>query len=68
MALQGGEDYELCFTISPENQNKLKKINCPLTYIGKIEKEKKLIILDKKNKPLKINQHGYDHFHKRPNN
>ena len=68
MALQGGEDYELCFTISPKNQEKLKKINYPLTYIGKIEKEKKLIILDKKNKPLKISQRGYDHFHQRPSN
>lgn len=39
-ALSGGEDYELCFTVSPEKQTELEQALCnldvPCTCIGKI--------------------------------
>ncbi|OOF37501.1 thiamine-phosphate kinase [Rodentibacter heidelbergensis] len=39
-ALSGGEDYELCFTIPPENQplfeSRLKNLDVPCTCIGRI--------------------------------
>ncbi|OOF39012.1 thiamine-phosphate kinase [Rodentibacter rarus] len=39
-ALSGGEDYELCFTVPPENQSmfesRLKNLDVPCTCIGRI--------------------------------
>lgn len=39
-ALSGGEDYELCFTLSPENQTQfeaaVKNLDMPCTCIGRI--------------------------------
>ncbi len=41
LALQAGDEYQLCFTISPENvsviQQKLAEIECTISMIGKIE-------------------------------
>ena len=41
LALMGGEDYELLFTISPRNQNALrhvsKALDLPITCIGEIK-------------------------------
>jgi thiamine-monophosphate kinase len=37
LALTAGDDYELCFTISPKNIKYLQNINC--TCIGKIEEQ-----------------------------
>jgi thiamine-monophosphate kinase len=38
MALQGGEDYELLFTVSPRNRAKLletcRQMTCPVSCIG----------------------------------
>lgn len=35
-ALHGGEDYELLFTVAPEKEEELKKLNLPLTLIGRV--------------------------------
>ncbi|MFH1721627.1 MAG: thiamine-phosphate kinase [Candidatus Altiarchaeota archaeon] len=66
-ALNGGEDYELVFTIEEEKIGELKKkLECPLTVVGEItEKEKGILLIDQKGKenPLKG---GYDHFGGKP--
>ncbi len=61
-ALNGGDDYELCFTIPPANFAKWEKIQktlpCKTTYIGIIQENPELIIKDAKS-PQK---QGFRHF------
>ena len=62
-ALAGGDDYELCFTISPQNFEKLSRqqLDVPLTIIGKITQQTGLLFeYMGENCPLQI--HGYQHF------
>ena len=62
-ALAGGDDYELCFTISPQNFEKLSRqqLDVPLTIIGKITQKTGLLFeYMGENYPLQI--HGYQHF------
>jgi hypothetical protein len=44
-AFAGGDDYELCFTISPQNFEKLSRqqLDVPLTIIGKITQQTGLL-------------------------
>ncbi|MHB1254233.1 MAG: thiamine-phosphate kinase [Candidatus Humimicrobiaceae bacterium] len=55
-ALYGGEDFELVYTVSEENLNKVKGI-----MVGKITRKKGVRIL-KDGKEEMITGHGYDHF------
>jgi thiamine-monophosphate kinase len=61
-ALSGGEDYELLFTVRPENVKKLLSLRIPVTEIGRITraKERALIIPGGSKAPLVPS--GYDHF------
>jgi thiamine-monophosphate kinase len=47
-ALHGGDDYELLFTVSPRNAQRLpqKFRGLPLTRIGKITKKRKVVLED----------------------
>lgn len=72
MALTGGDDYELCFSISPENWIKLqlnKKLSTVCTLIGKITDTKLLKLLQHgkevevlDGQPIKRINPGYNHF------
>ena len=63
LQVAGGDDYELCICLPPENVGKLRKrIGVPLTEIGKIVKGKALTVLDAKGKKLAIEPYGYRHF------
>ena len=62
-ALSGGDDYELCFTISPQNYEKLsgQQLDVPLTIIGEITQQTDLLFEYKGEiHPLPV--HGYQHF------
>ena len=62
-ALAGGDDYELCFTISPENHAKLlqHKLDINISTIGLITEHKELYFVQNgTTKILKFN--GYQHF------
>lgn len=62
-ALAGGDDYELCFTISPQNYEKLlqQQLNVNITMIGLITQATDLIFEhDGQNHPVHF--HGYQHF------
>lgn len=62
-ALAGGDDYELCFTISEYNYKQLHQyqINTPLTIIGRIEADSGLR-LTHQEQTQNLDLHGYQHF------
>ena len=66
LALSSGEEYELLFTLSPGDEEKLKRVTkgkFKVTLIGKIRNKKegvKILDLDGKIKGLK--RTGYTHF------
>ena len=62
-ALAGGDDYELCFTISPQNYQQLlqQQLDVNITKIGKITATPKLrFVQNGTEQILKFN--GYQHF------
>ncbi len=68
-ALNGGEDYELCFTVPNDNKAKLDKAlaNIGVTYtcIGQIRSAKEGLTLLRHNQPVTLpSQRGYNHFKK----
>lgn len=66
LALTGGDDYELCFTIPPANEQHLAKIQQQLktkfSYLGVIEKLPSLRIIDDKDQLVDLKTIGYQHF------
>jgi thiamine-monophosphate kinase len=61
-ALTGGDDYELCFTVSPRRVGELAALPVPYTQIGIIEATPGLRLVDGAGNPLALEQAGYDHF------
>lgn len=61
-ALTGGDDYELCFTLTKEHWFKVKQKFPHFTAIGHITAEKDLRLLKADGQEYKINAKGYDHF------
>lgn len=60
--LNGGDDYELCFTLSPENFTLFsQKYPNSIFAIGKIIADKKLVFLNHQ-KPVNFCVKGYQHF------
>ena len=70
LALSGGEDYELCFTVPDKNKHKLEKalanLDLPYTCIGQLHSrhpKKKLIRFQRNGKDVDIHlKAGFDHF------
>jgi thiamine-monophosphate kinase len=67
LALAGGEDYELLFTVPRKKLNQLlhlsKEFSFSLTMIGKITGERGKIRLRKTGgEPLRIQKEGFRHF------
>ena len=64
LALHGGEDYELLFTVPPHQVGKLRGAPSAstLTAIGEITRNRKIILVgrDRRDQPLK--PHGWDPF------
>ncbi|MBN1932670.1 MAG: thiamine-phosphate kinase [Desulfobacterales bacterium] len=61
-ALNGGEDYELLFTIAPENFNKLKQTGLKYYIVGKItDTEEGCYLITESENKIKL-QGGYNHF------
>jgi len=65
LALSGGDDYELCFTIPAEKKEFLKslseKLNIPLTVIGTITEDSDIHYY-KDDKEVKLTIAGFEHF------
>lgn len=67
LALTGGDDYQLAFTVSPESQADIQqlstKLNTPLTKIGKVvEAKSDSIVAFLDGKPYAVKREGYEHF------
>jgi thiamine-monophosphate kinase len=65
-ALSGGDDYELCFTVSSEKekafQMALSALHCHYTMIGIIEARKGLYLETSTDRKRVTNIRGYQHF------
>jgi len=59
--LSAGEDYQLCFTISPE---KMMRLSMEYTCIGVIEQQQGLRLKHQSGEILDFKTQGYDHFKK----
>ncbi len=64
--LAGGDDYELCFTVSVAHRSEVEKIAANLglllTRIGTITAEKKCTVRAADGSIINIEESGYDHF------
>lgn len=67
VALAGGDDYELLFTVSEDNkvgmETALGNAGIPVTCIGQINTSDK-ITTTMNNKAVSINVKGFEHFSK----
>ena len=65
LALNGGDDYELCFTAPQARRGAVLQAAtataCALSEIGVIEKQRGLRCFDR-GRPVTIPESGYDHF------
>ncbi len=66
LALKAGDDYELCFTVSPENESRLHAVaagvDCPITRVGRVESEAGLRLVGPNGSAYPCEGTGYDHF------
>ncbi|MBT9567586.1 MAG: thiamine-phosphate kinase [Thiobacillus sp.] len=64
--LAGGDDYELCFTASPDQREAIvaaaTDAEVTVTRIGQITAEPGLTVVGTDGQPLSIDRTGYDHF------
>ena len=64
LALHGGDDYELLFTVRPSKVNMLPKAfrGVPLTAIGEITQQRGLILLKQEGRERQLHPGGWDPF------
>jgi len=66
LAMGGGDDYELCFTVPPQHVRHIDEASratgVRLTHIGDIVDEPGLTVLDRNNNPVPLHHLGHDHF------
>lgn len=66
LPLSAGDDYELCFTVSPQKEAVLhdaaKYFNCPISCIGEILPDKGLQCLLSSGEEIVITRSGFNHF------
>lgn len=69
LAIAGGDDYELCFTMPPEKEGAMRQalesIGVPVTNIGVIT-EGASIQWREHGEPIALEVSGYKHFHAEP--
>ncbi|HXY78706.1 MAG TPA: thiamine-phosphate kinase [Candidatus Acidoferrales bacterium] len=67
LALNGGEDYELLFTVSPKNEKRLRRAPGfkDLTPIGQIERSREILLVGADGKAKPLVSGGWDPFRKK---
>jgi len=67
LALHGGEDFELLFTVSPENVSRLPKrvdaVSC--SRIGELTDKPYAVLIQEKNRSWNLQPQGFTHFTRR---
>ena len=67
LALHGGEDFELLFTMSPENVSRLPKrvdaVSC--SRIGELTDKPCAVLIQEKNRSWNLQPQGFTHFTRR---
>lgn len=65
-ALNGGDDYELCFCAPPTQRDRViaaaQQVGVAVTRIGQVTDELGLRIVDRAGHPIKLRSHSFDHF------
>ena len=65
-ALTGGDDYELCMAVSPENLNDLRaladEVDTPISVVGRFVQGQSVICLDDQSNVVDFSKSGYQHF------
>lgn len=64
LALHGGEDYQLLFTVDPRQASRLpaRFRRIPLHHIGEITRAKKVVLHQATGREKTLRPQGYDHF------
>lgn len=66
MLLTNGDDYELCFTVDPQNQNNVyslaEKHQLKVCCIGEITATNELVCVDEHEQEIKFSGTGFNHF------
>lgn len=69
LALDGGEDYELLFTVPRRQARHLPGTvrGVPITIIGEVTRSKRILLMDEAGRTKTLRAHGWDPFRKRGN-
>jgi len=64
LALHGGDDYELLFTVPQKKLRRLPRSfrGIPITEIGEVTHEKELLLVDKVGREVRLPNRGWDPF------
>lgn len=64
LALHGGEDFELLFTVAPENVSRLPKFvdGVPISHVGEITAEAGIVHVSEQNRVWELSPQGFQHF------
>jgi thiamine-monophosphate kinase len=64
LALHGGDDYELLFTVPARKLNRIPRFigGVPLTAIGKITEERRLLLVENSGRETSLPNRGWDPF------
>ena len=62
LALHGGEDYELLFTVPPGKRIRARIAGVPLTQIGVITRSRKILVNNGKGIAYELEARGWEHF------
>ena len=65
LAVSGGEDYELLFTGSAEQVERVQgQVALPVTVVGEIvvDPQRRVQLLDEKGRSVELHKTGWDHF------
>jgi thiamine-monophosphate kinase len=61
-ALHGGEDYELLFSVRPAAHVPSRIAGVPIARIGRVTRQKKIVLLDTNGDRQPLHAEGWEHF------
>lgn len=66
LALTAGDDYELCFTVAPEQHSNMRRAlqdsSCGVTCIGRVTGDEGLWCVQADGRKVRVERGGYEHF------